>query len=248
MTNTTAIHPTVASVFADIDACPEGHIIVLDEGEPLHQPAEEIKFRRRDQLIRVPNLDEYEPYRFTDWYRADGALVPVSERTEGWFDAFAKEAGWTSDTLHSFDKKPNAALRAGDNLLVSRGSYYRAREVDGGYEFLTVDGVIRERREAADVFIASTPAITESQPAWAHEVRVYLPHDDDPEDIETEVYYERKFEYGELNTFGHYVDGEVVIKERNALSLNFDGQVTPDELRGMALELIDLAEAVENAA
>lgn len=158
MTDATDNREAVQRLFAEIAACPEGHVVILEPGDPFYEPEQPVRLKPVAEFggrVQVGEFVDLAPV-------FDENGVRVEEPGADWWAGAFAEIG-ISD-WHRWMRTPNAVLRVGDRLLVAAGSYRVAgtRVVDGVEvaEMITLAEQNRRTREAEAAWIAAHPDVS----------------------------------------------------------------------------------------
>ncbi len=147
LTETTDNRETVRDVFAEIHSI--GPIVRLLPAHALFQQVPAVMFKTAEQLDDAVIELDLGWYFYATVLDIDGRAVTTGLPEELW-DAY--RSSYSPRDRQLFEATPNAALRLGDFLVISHGSYTPVSKttVDGvdGFEVITLDE--RRRRERAE--------------------------------------------------------------------------------------------------
>lgn len=148
----------VQRLFAEIAACPESHMVILEPSDPFYEPVQPVRIKPVAEFggpVQVGEFVDLAPV-------FDENGTRVEEPGHEWWSGAYAEIGMTA--WYRWIHTPNAVLRVGDRLLVAAGSYRVAgtRVVDGVEvaEMITLAEQNRRTREAEAAWIAAHPDIS----------------------------------------------------------------------------------------
>lgn len=238
----TDVGAAMQRLFSEIDACPEGHIVTLNPEDPFFQeilpvrvkPAGEMQAPEVGELVSLAPL-------------FDAAGRRVEQPADDWWAA--AEADVPERVRQHWKHTPNAAIRLGEFLAISHGTYIVAaeREVDGVRVFELINLAEQKRRDRAerDEYLNAHPEILAAKPDWATKVSVDA-FDEDGAD----VIYDRDFGRVELSRGARFESGRVTFDDNTTAPSVFIYEredLTVEGMRELASALLAAIPTVEAA-
>lgn len=236
------VHPDVQDIFDRLEQIPAGHMLVLDESDPLFQRIPDTKRRTKSVF---PMFDPLSPeahgigslHPFWTIIGPDGRDV-----VDGFPEGFVE---WSRSLPLEYFRRPNAVVRFGEFLAVSNGyfevvGFEHAEDGSTVFELCTLKEA--KRRRVASIFDAY-PQIQVVKPSWADSIEV------DGTVDEFDVIYSREVGAVSVCQFGLW-DGDEFVLDSDGPNVNVDrieGVVSPAYLRGVAADMVTVAAILDEA-
>lgn len=246
------IHPGIDQLFDELNSLPEGHFLrvepgdfgYVDRGDEWTRPIADLRI---DLESMRGDLADRQPHWFGRWYRPDGTLIPLEERSAAW------ETTEIPDPVPASAREPMAITRtAHDLLFISDGVWYPVAEtqVDGQPAFVfrtskrCMQDDLAEARAQERAFLEENAAtINVVRPGWATDVEPIL------DSVEPTLRFEAQFGTVEAVKYVYLQSGEIVDEGDDQMIYVIDESgMTAATARTVAADLLRAAAAVEGAA